>query len=128
MTDNSQPSICIPSVSTRITKYDIEKQFRKLNWGSLSAIHINYKNNHNQIFIDFHEWNLIDKHAIDIRNKLMNEETVKIVYDEPWFWKCTANRNSKPKKKITDDDLLQRKRTNQKLQKDKNKIENCFTT
>ena len=30
------------------------------------------------------------------RDKLLSGEDVKIVYDEPWFWKCTMSTMDKP--------------------------------
>ena len=31
-----------------------------------------------------------------IRQRLLDGETVKIVYDNPWFWKCSASHAQKP--------------------------------
>jgi hypothetical protein len=31
-----------------------------------------------------------------VRRKLVEGKEVKIVYDEPWYWKCTASRIEKP--------------------------------
>ena len=119
------PSICIPSVSKRIKKREIKSVFIKLGWGEISHIHIYDKTEHNQIFIDFKKWFLNNEDIKSIYNTLISNNTIKIVYDFPWFWKCSASFYNKKTKKynrfknksITDDDLLQRKRLNQKLNK-----------
>ena len=122
---NTSTSLCIPSVDTRITKYYVKNVFNKLNWGIIRNIYFKYKKayNRNQIFIEFNKWNLDDSVVAEIYQKLICGETIKIVYDDPWFWKCSI-RNSK-KYQITDKDLLQRKRENQQL-RNSNKIENLF--
>jgi hypothetical protein len=37
-----------------------------------------------------------NKLARDTRQKLLDGQDVKIVYDEPWFWKCTMSTMEKP--------------------------------
>ena len=32
----------------------------------------------------------------DTRKKLLDGNEVKIVYDDPWFWKCTMSTTEKP--------------------------------
>ncbi len=31
-----------------------------------------------------------------IRNRLITNQTFKIVHKEPWFWKCSLSKSSKP--------------------------------
>ena len=80
----SFPSICIPRVEKRTTRYNIKKIFEKVNFGVISSIEINK----NSVFIYFLKWN-----NEEIRNKLIDGEEIKIVYDFPFFWKCRANAN-----------------------------------
>ena len=35
---------------------------------------------------------------ISLRERLIAGETIKIVYDNPWFWKCAASRIPKPER------------------------------
>jgi len=114
------PSICIPRVLIRTTKWNIQKVFQKLGWGEIKNISINNKGTYNQIFIDFSKWNTHDPKINKIRQNLIQGESINVVYDEPWFWKCSMSRYNKVT--ITDDDLLQKKRLNQRLQRIK--IEN----
>ena len=34
--------------------------------------------------------------ARDTRKKLLDGNDIKVVYDEPWFWKCTMSNMDKP--------------------------------
>jgi hypothetical protein len=40
--------------------------------------------------------------ARDTRQKLMNGEEIKVVYDEPWFWKCVASTIEKPENRYSE--------------------------
>jgi hypothetical protein len=42
------------------------------------------------------KWNTHNDLAVSTREKLLSGEDVKIVYDEPWFWKCTMSTMEKP--------------------------------
>ena len=37
-----------------------------------------------------------DRLACETRQKLLDGNDVKIVYDDPWFWKCTMSTMEKP--------------------------------
>jgi hypothetical protein len=41
-------------------------------------------------------WNKKNPTAQATREKLLKGEEIKMVYNEPWFWKCTASRVDKP--------------------------------
>ena len=86
------PNICIPNAPMRTTKSQVENIFKKLNWGVIKRIRIYYKNTYNQIFIDFTVWNTNNPKTEDIRNKLLDGKTIRVIYNEPWFWKCYKNR------------------------------------
>ena len=50
-----------------------------------------------KVFIHFKMWNNIkNPMAKATRDKLLAGEEIKIVYNAPWFWKCTASRVEKP--------------------------------
>jgi hypothetical protein len=44
------------------------------------------------------KWNVRNTLARDTRQKLLDGNDVKIVYDEPWFWKCTMSTMEKPER------------------------------
>ena len=65
------------------------------------------------------QWYLNKPSNVEIRQKLINGDSINVVYNEPWFWICKASFYNKSNRRIiTDDDLLRRKRRNQS-----NKIE-----
>jgi hypothetical protein len=97
----SEPSICIPRVFTSTTRRDIYEVFEKLKLGAVDRIDLVPKVNdrgehYNKVFIHFKVWNTKDATAVATRDKLLKGEEIKIVYREPWFWKCTASRVEKP--------------------------------
>jgi hypothetical protein len=97
----SEPSICIPRVFTSTTRRDIYDVIEKLKLGAVDRIDRVSKVNdrgeqYNKVFIHFKVWNTKDATAVATRDKLLKGEEIKIVYREPWFWKCTASRVEKP--------------------------------
>jgi hypothetical protein len=47
----------------------------------------------NRVFVHFRRWNNSDN-ANTARERLLNGKDIKIIYDEPWFWKISAYRES----------------------------------
>lgn len=97
----TEPSICIPRLSNNITKPYIKNIFEQI-FGNNSIERIDlvkktYSNNkiYHTAFIHFNYWN--DSSNVQaIRNRIMNNQTFKIVYSEPWFWKCSISKAIKP--------------------------------
>jgi hypothetical protein len=50
----------------------------------------------NRVFIHFRKW-ADDGNAAIARERLVNGKEIKIVYDEPWFWKVSAYRKDTSK-------------------------------
>ena len=97
----TEPSICIPRLSTDITKPYIKNIFEQI-FGNNSIERIDLvKKTYSSTkiyytaFIHFNYWN--DTSNVQaIRNRIMNNQTFKIVYSEPWFWKCSISKAIKP--------------------------------
>ena len=85
------PSICIPSIGTRITKNNIRHVFQSM--GGLEKIVIKRKGKYCSAFIYMKSWNLKSEKAIEFHKKLVDGEEINLIYDFPWFWKCRANHN-----------------------------------
>lgn len=91
----SEPSICIPRVFSNITELRIKNVFDELfgrnNIKQIDVIKQTDKNGnlYNKVFIHFYAWPI---EHIDTRQKLLNGKEIKIVYEQPWFWKCSASR------------------------------------
>ena len=95
------PSLCIPRVFSNITEVRIRKVINDLNMGDIERIDMVSKTTekgekYNRVFIHFRKW-ANDGNAAIARERLVNGKEIKIVYDEPWFWKVSAYRKDTPK-------------------------------
>lgn len=101
--DNLNPSICIPRVFSNIHGKDIIDVFQnKLNIGiikKLDIINNNSDKKFKKVFIHFKSWNNNVK-SNHIRTLLTDGKTIKVVYDNPWFWKCSLNQNSSDREHV----------------------------
>ena len=97
----NEPSICIPRVFKSTTRKDLYGVIERLDLGAVERIDMVPKTNdrgesYYKVFIHFKQWNNKNTVAKATRTKLLQGEEIKIVYNEPWFWKCTASRVEKP--------------------------------
>ena len=88
--------LCIPRVITNINKNQIYKVFDDLELGEIHHIDIVNKSKekgdkYNVVFIHFKRW-FNYGNALIAQERLMNGKEIKMVYDEPWFWKVSAYR------------------------------------
>lgn len=98
-------SLCIPRVFLNIDEKRIRKIFNELHLGEIQRIDIVNKitekgEKFNRVFIHFKSW-FENENAKNARERLMNGKDIKIIYDEPWFWKISASRNKNTASKIT---------------------------
>ena len=99
----TEPSICIPRTLNNVTWRTVKDTFETLiGPGTVDRVDIVKNNSDNQqfcrIFVHFRYWPDKDPSVKKIRDRLMAGETIKIVYDSPWFWKCVTSRISKPER------------------------------
>jgi len=90
------PSLCIPRVFPNIDERRIRGIFSSLDMGEIEKIDIVPKRTEkgekfNRVFIHFRRWN-IGGNADMARERLINGKEIKIVYEDPWFWKISAYR------------------------------------
>lgn len=90
---NHKISICIPRVNKNITRNDILSVFQKYNWGIINNIDLINIKNYKRAFIHYRNWNNTEQ-AISVKKYLLNNEDVKIIYDEPWYWICRLKYKS----------------------------------
>ena len=83
------PCICIPYVVNNIPKTYIYNKFKNLNLGIIDKIDCIYKKDHKLVYIYFKRWFSSEK-AITTKNKLLNGETIYIIYDSG-IWKCSIS-------------------------------------
>ena len=123
------PSLCIPRVFPNINEHRIRGIFSSLDMGEIEKIDIVPKKTekgekYNRVFIHFKRWNT-GGNADLARERLINGKEIKIVYDEPWFWKISAYREPvarprpnpvqkqapKPRLQFDDDDIKKPERS-----------------
>jgi hypothetical protein len=91
------PSMCIPRTFINITRVHVYKTINDLNLGIIDHIDMVRRKNEKgedfqRIFIHFSKWhsNSVAERA---RNLLLSGKEIKIIYDDPWFWKISMNRS-----------------------------------
>ena len=88
--DSTTDTICISIVDERIKREFIFKKLCLLNIGyihKLTEVPYKYQPGYKRVYIRI-RWNTEPK-TIGIRNNLSSGQTVKFVYDLPWFWVIT---------------------------------------
>lgn len=96
----SEPSICIPRVFSNITWKRVKECFEDANVGVVERVDMVKKTNDKgeefkRVFVHMREWS-DHPDARELRTKLMSGFEVKMVYDEPWFWKLLKSNVPKP--------------------------------
>lgn len=92
----NQPSLCIPRVFPNIKEEFIRSTFEKLGLGKIQRIDLISRRTEkgdvfNRAFIHFDKW-FWNADAQEARKRLITGKDIKIVYDNPWFWKVSANK------------------------------------
>lgn len=100
------PSLCIPRVYPNIDERSIYRIFDDLKLGDIDRIDIVRGNNSkgekcNRVFIHFTRW-YNSRNADTARERLLNGNDIKVIYDEPWFWKVAAYREAPPSHRIVE--------------------------
>lgn len=86
--DNEIGKLCIPRIENTIQREFIFKKLCLLNIGyiqKLTEIPLKSNPDYKRILIKI-KWNTSQK-TLDFKNKLMSGQTIKLVYENPWFWK-----------------------------------------
>lgn len=99
------PSICIPRVFSNISDETIQKTFDALCLGEIAQIKRipTKEDKFKSIRITFKQW-YSNPNAIISRERLLQGKEIKVIYDEPWFWKVYAYKQpSKNKEKKTNE-------------------------
>jgi hypothetical protein len=132
--DMSSPSLCIPRVFANITEKRVAFVIRDVGLGEIDHIDMVPKTAEDgtkfqRVFIHFKRWNKSDA-AQRARERVLSGKEIKIVYDDPWFWKLSANRavtrppredganrpQQRPRPRLVDDEPLDQALREQKQQ------------
>lgn len=92
----NQPSLCIPRIFSNIKQDFIRNTFEKLGLGKIQRVDLIERRTergevYNRAFIHFEKW-FWNPDAQEARKRLITGKDIKIVYDNPWFWKVSANK------------------------------------
>ena len=90
------PTICIPHARRDTNIGQVTKVFEHLI-GTNCILRVDERQMRDprdqsffkRYFVHFREW---PDSARALRQKLLDGGTIKVVYSEPWFWKCSAAR------------------------------------
>jgi hypothetical protein len=88
-------TLCIPRILTNITKEYIHHTINNLNLGTIHHVDIiRNKNLSNKAFIHFSKWNN-GGNADIVKDRLLIGKDIKIIHNDPWFWKLVIFRETK---------------------------------
>jgi hypothetical protein len=90
-------SICIPRIDIEQTKEYIMEKFQQLDIGqilSIKEIPLRNDNKHKRIIILI-LLNQDKQQSVELYNRLKNNETIKLVYEMPWYWKIVSTSPQK---------------------------------
>jgi len=96
--DANVPSLCIPRVFSNITRERVMAAFKDLNLGFVERIDMipctaPNGDRFQRVFVHL-RWRFSDQ-SDKARTRLLSGGEIKVIYDEPWFWKITANRSTR---------------------------------
>lgn len=92
------PSLCIPRVFPNISSERVEAVFNELNIGRIERVDMVVRTGDKgetlkRVFVHL-EWN-DSENARKARERLLCGNDVKVIYEDPWFWKVSANRSTR---------------------------------
>ena len=90
-------SLCIPRVNKMYNYSFIYNTINKYKIGEIEDIAILKKNKFNKVYINFYYWYSDSDRNNKLFQHLNNGGSIKIFYNEPYFWNCYK---AQPKKKL----------------------------
>lgn len=97
----SEPSVCVPRIYMNISKERVYDVFADL-FGHTAIERVDMIERQNKegepykrAFVHFKSWPRTEQ-STEVRLKLLNGEEVKVVYDQPWYWRISASRLPRP--------------------------------
>lgn len=106
---SSEPSLCIPRVFANVSEERIIRCWELLLGVGTDDDYIDRvdmipqhdtSNGYDywRVFIHFNEWPDTPS-SNEIRHRILQGETCKVVYDDPWWWNVSVSRRPKPRHK-----------------------------
>lgn len=95
-TYRNEISLCIPRVETKTTISKIKETINNLSLGIIEKVDVvpikQNDQDYKKVFIHFKSWFQTER-TKKIQDTLMNGEIIKVIHDEPWFWKISLNKS-----------------------------------
>jgi len=88
------PSIFVPRIFKSIRQRKIHDIFTALQLGEIETIDLHLGKDFQRAYIYFKKW-YTTAAAVAIKQRFLEGEEIKIIYNDPWFWKCKLNLNKK---------------------------------
>ena len=104
MSITNEISLCIPRVFVNIDEKRVRAVFEQL-LGKIYRVDIIERTNekgekYKRVFVHFEYWYNTEE-AQKAKARLEEGKELKIVYDDPWFWKVSINKvNTRPRQRI----------------------------
>jgi hypothetical protein len=104
MSNSNEISLCIPRVFVNIDEKRVRSVFEQL-LGKIYRVDIIERTNekgekYKRVFVHFEYW-FETEEAQKAKARLEEGKELKIVYDDPWFWKVSVNKvNIRPRQRI----------------------------
>ena len=99
----TEPSICIPRTLNNVTWRDVKDIMEELfGKGTIERVDLVQDKRDEQfcrIFIHMRYWPMSDPRIVAMRENLLAGREVKVVHNQPWFWKCLASNCPRPENK-----------------------------
>ena len=96
MTDShfACPSLFVPRIFKSVRERKVHNVFAALQLGDIETIDLHLGKDFQRAYIYFKQWYPTPE-AEAIKARFLEGEEIKIIYDDPWFWKCKLNLNKK---------------------------------
>lgn len=96
--------LCIPRININISEQRIRKIFNDINLGIIERIDMRSGcslkgEKYTRVFIHYREWNDTENARI-AQERLSNGQDIKIIYDDPWYWKVTSYKAPEDRKPV----------------------------
>ena len=84
-------TLCLPKIESNTTKEQILNIFNKYKFGLIIKIDLISISNSKRAFIHYKKWDTNENNK-KIKSYLDEGLDIKIIYNFPWFWKCSKSR------------------------------------
>ncbi len=83
--------LCLPKIDINTTKKEIFNIFNQYKFGLIKKIDLISISQSKRAFIHYEKWDTSEKNK-KIKSYLDDGLDIKIIYNFPWFWKCSKSR------------------------------------